>query len=440
VKKKFVVAGLLATALVSQGAQAKTLEDVLKEKGVITEEDFKTVTKSRPLDYKLGKGFTFNSPDQKFSLSLGARFQGRYTFTDKDDANGSVQDVSELRVRRMKVFMSGHAFSKDLTYKLQVNFADAATGSNGTSKLLEDALMNYKFLNEAQVQVGQDKVPFARQELTSSGAQQFVDRSNATDTFKPARDTGVMFHGKAMDSLLAYNLGWYGGVGQNVLRSNNNNALAARVAVNPFGDMPYSEADLDHSEKPLVSVGANYFMDTLKATRTAAVADDPATVANESKAASTALETNNLSFAGSNGWLGRSANLNKFTTTEKIDVDALGFDAAFKWMGLSAQGEYFWGQATGQKSDTKVRAHGYYAQAGYFIIPKHLETAFRYSYVDPNRDVVNDLQTELQGAVSYYFSKHNLKLQGDVTSIHKQVSGKPATDDMQYRLQAQIIF
>jgi phosphate-selective porin OprO/OprP len=208
------------------------------------------------------------------------------------------------------------------------------------------------------------------------------------------------------------------------VRASNNNAFAARIAVNPLGDMPYSEADLDHSKKPLVSFGANYFMDTLKATRTA----------------STALETNNLSFAGSSGWLGRSANLNRFTTTEKIDTDNLGFDAAFKWMGFSAQSEYFLGQATGQDTDAKLRAHGYYAQAGYFIIPKHLETAIRYSYVDPNRDVANDLQSEIQGAVSYYFSKHNLKIQGDVSNIHKQDGASKPTDDMQFRLQAQIIF
>lgn len=43
------------------------------------------------------------------------------------------------------------------------------------------------------------------------------------------------------------------------------------------------------------------------------------------------------------------------------------------------------------------------------------------------------------GAISYYFNKHNLKLQGDVANIHTQTSTKP-TDDMQYRVQLQLIF
>lgn len=417
--RRIVAVGLLAIAVVGQNAFAKSLEDVLKEKGVISEADYKEIVKVKPLDYKAGKGFTFLSQDEKFQLSLGARLQARYSFFDKDDVNGPAQDVSELRVRRMKMWLSGHAYTKDLTYKVQVNFTEG-----GSSKLLEDAVLNYSFMKEAQIQVGQDKVPFARQELTSSGAQQFVDRSHATDTFKPGRDIGVMLHGKVLDSLFAYNLGWYGGVGQSTLRTTNDNAMAARIAINPLGDMSYSEADLDQSAKPLVSIGASYFMDTLKATRSGTA---------------TAIETNNLSFAGSNGWLGKG--VGTFTQTEKIDIDSIGVDAAFKWMGLSAQSEYFMGQATGQQTDQKLRAHGFYAQAGYFIIPKHLEAAVRYSYVDPNRDRSQDLQAEVQGAVSYYFSKHNLKLQGDVTNIHKQnVVGKADADDMQYRLQAQLIF
>lgn len=46
-KKKIAAVGLLAIALAAQSASAKTLEDVLKEKGVITEEDYKEVTKAQ---------------------------------------------------------------------------------------------------------------------------------------------------------------------------------------------------------------------------------------------------------------------------------------------------------------------------------------------------------------------------------------------------------
>ena len=76
--KRVVMMAAAAGIILSNGTTfAKTLEDVLKEKGVITEADYKEVTKSKPFDYKLGKGFTFTSPDEKFKLTIGGRLQYR---------------------------------------------------------------------------------------------------------------------------------------------------------------------------------------------------------------------------------------------------------------------------------------------------------------------------------------------------------------------------
>src|SRR5919109_2779963 len=130
-KMKVVTVALLAAACAAQGAGAKTLEDVLKEKDVITEEDYKEVTRSRPVDYRLGKGFTLTSPDEKFQLTLGGRLQARYTFTDLDD-NSNSTDSSKWEVRRMKFIMQGYAYSKDLTYLLQVDFVNG-----GSSRILD---------------------------------------------------------------------------------------------------------------------------------------------------------------------------------------------------------------------------------------------------------------------------------------------------------------
>ena len=49
-------------------------------------------------------------------------------------------------------------------------------------------------------------------------------------------------------------------------------------------------------------------------------------------------------------------------------------------------------------------------------------------------------KTEIQGAVSWYFYDHNLKLQADYSNIHKQVSTNTSTDDKQVRVQAQVVF
>jgi phosphate-selective porin OprO/OprP len=408
VKKKFVAAGaaLLATAFIGQTVSAKTLEDVLKEKGVITEADYKEVQKSSPLHYKIGKGFTLMSDDEKFALSIGARIQVRYTFFDNDNA----ADVSQWRIRRAKFWLQGHAYTKDLTYKLQVNLPDA-----NSFKFVEDAWMKYRFScfdHAANLELGQDKVPYSRQELISSGAQEFVDRSFVTDLFKPAFDTGAMFFGNVAKGLFDYNVGWFGGAGQSTLNTTNNNAFAARLVLNPLGPMAYSEGDLDNTSPPLFSVGADYYRNTF-----------------------TKGQTNNVNFYTSSGWMNNGA---KFATGEKILTNTASADLAFKWRGASVQGEYFWGNADG---NTYVQtAQGYYAQAGYFIIPKHFQAAFRYNHADPDRAVSNNSRTETQGALSYYFVKHDLKLQADITGIHQQQTAGGATDGMQYRVQAQIIF
>jgi phosphate-selective porin OprO and OprP len=422
-KRLVFAAGVLAFLLMCQAGFAKTLEVVLKEKGVITEADFKEVTPAKPVAYQIGKGFTFTSPDARFQLSLGGRGQFQYQYLDRDDVNGPAQEVSVWKIRRFKVYMGGYAFTKDLTYRVQADLA-----KSGTAQMLDDAWINYRFIDAAQLQAGQFKMPFARGELTSDGALQFVDRANAVDAFKPSYDIGAMVQGSAAGGKFAYNAGLFNGTGQSGTRTNNSGAWAARIVFNPFGEMKYSEADLENTPKPLLSVGANYFANTLKRNGNATFLD---------------TTTSTPPYAGTSGWLGKVASTTAvFDNTEKVDIGTYGFDMAFKWLGLSVQGEYFGGKAEGKTNGPTVHSRGYYAQVGYFLLPKHLEVAARYSCVDPNRDKSQDLQVEVTGGVSYYFEGHNLKIQGDYTNIHTQLAtaGKQPTDDKQMRVQAQVAF
>ena len=421
-KREIIAATGVVALCLCHSAGAKTLEEVLKEKGVITEADYKEITAVKPISYKPGKGFTFSSDDEKFRLSLGGRIQARYTYTDLEVDGGKTPDTSKWEVRRMKLWLTGNAYSKDLTYLFQADFTQG-----GSSKLLEHAYLNYRLRDEVQILAGQTKVPFGRQWLNSSGSQQFVDRSVVSDAFRPGYDTGVKLSGDIRKGLVTYDLGLYGGAGQSTTRSSDESAYAARVTVNPFGKMAYAESDLDNSAKPLLSLGGNYYGNALAATYKAASGTTPA---------STTLESNAVTLAGTSGWLGKG--IKNFKRSEKIDVNNFGLDAAFKWHGASAQAEYLLGQADGRTSDTTLRAQGFYAQAGYCLIPKKLEAAVRYGYFDPNRSKQSDLISETSGAVSYYFDTHNLKLQGDVTNIHDQSKAK--SDDLVYRLQAQVTF
>ena len=397
-KRTMVAAGLLAALAAGQNVDAKSLEDVLKEKGVITEADYKEVTKSKPMDYKLGKGFTFTSADEKFQLSLGGRMQFRYTFMDNDSGN----DTSQFDAKRVRVVLQGYAYSKDLTYKLEIDPRQLAqSSSDSTRGGLVDAFMNYKVMDELQFLVGQTKVKYAYSNIQSDSALMFVDRVPWIGSFAPGYELGAFAYGKFAGGLVDYALSGTNGDGQTNAASTNHNAFAARVGFSPLGAMSNDEPDLAISKKPLFTVGANYYYNNLNAGE-------------------------NTSAYGT-AWNGYS------------DLQNFGFDAHFKWMGIALQGEALYAQGDNKTTDAGKRALGWYTQLGYNITPK-IGVALRYSQYDKDRAKSGDLQSEQIGAVSYYFDKHNLKVQADVGNIHKQTGAVTRTDDMQYRVQAQLVF
>jgi hypothetical protein len=102
------------------------------------------------------------------NLTIGGYLQPRYSLAQKDDDNPTPTqrlDISEFRVRRAKLVLTGFAFSKNLTYKLQAELTQG-----GSQRLLEDVWSNYKVVEELQLRAGQDKVPFSRQWLVSAWA------------------------------------------------------------------------------------------------------------------------------------------------------------------------------------------------------------------------------------------------------------------------------
>ena len=102
---------------------------------------------------------------------------------------------------------------------------------------------------------------------------------------------------------------------------------------------------------------------------------------------------------------------------------------AFKWRGLSLQHEWHWKEIKdrdrGQGAVTintqtgvkrTVQMMGSYVQGGYFphyaipVIPKPLEVAFRYAFVDPDVDENNDTNHEYTVAFNWFFAGHRNKL------------------------------
>ena len=68
-------------------------------------------------------------------------------------------------------------------------------------------------MGKFRVVFGQFKVPFGRQEMTSSGNQQFVDRSLVSDEYERGRDIGVSVQGAVWNNKIEYRVGMFNGNG-----------------------------------------------------------------------------------------------------------------------------------------------------------------------------------------------------------------------------------
>ena len=372
-----------------------------------TEEGKKTVADASPAKikagYKVGKGFYLETLDDKFKLYIYNRTQVRYTFANNDRG----EDTSSFRIRRQRVKFAGNAFTKDLTYKVEWDLA----ANTGTGKLL-DVYTNYKIEDWLQLRGGQYKVPFNRQELTSSAELQFMDRSVADDAFNLSRDIGVMLHSKFKEGLFEYYLAVMSGAGENQTTNSNNEFLyAARVAVNPLGDFDsYSEPDLEYEETPKLALGAAYAWN------------------NGSKMfVSNAIRTFN-----------RAITLRLFTTDLKL-----------KWRGFSLLGDFYWRDVTAHSGESLFRqgsnkGYGYTAQAGYFVplpyVSKHLEVAGRYAFVNPDTRNQDDTEREISGGLNWYLFGNEHKFQADVKRVTRERNSPDDLSDTEFQLQYQLIF
>jgi phosphate-selective porin OprO and OprP len=372
-------------------------------------------------------------------LEISNRVQGRYTQEFPDDTitlpgtGGPGDTKGSFRIRRAKFKLEGWFWAPPevapwlppgappsprtmprLSYEVQLNWAavSANVGAQpaNVGAILEDASIAWdpQGMGKFRVVFGQYKVPFGRQQMISSGNQQFVDRSLVSDEFLRGRDIGVSVQGAVWSNKLEYRVGMFNGNG--LTRPSNDNdkfQYNARLMWQPNGNQVlaqrawvsgalYSEADFESTTVPLYAFGLNY-------------------------------EHNDF---------------HRTTTGNDLKSDAVGIDGVFKYKGIFATGEYFWRERTPETGDS-FNADGYYLQAGVMLNRlRTWEAAFRYGDREVSSLLGNDDITEVRGGISYYYRRHTLKFQLDFgrlqTGLGATTGGKRRDNEL--RLQSQFIF
>jgi phosphate-selective porin OprO/OprP len=264
-------------------------------------------------------------------------------------------------IRRARVDLKG-SVTPYFSYRLQVDFA-------GVPKLI-DGYGEIKLADYFSITAGQFKIPFSMENLTSSNKLEMIDRSQVVEALvartkdvignQNGRDIGVQIGGTFLkvnnSPVIEYRIGVFNGSGINVAdTANNAKDISGRLIFTPIKGF---------------SFGGDYYKGWDKA-----IKPDVA---------------------------GKSQTRNR-----------VGAEASYVVGNISLRGEYISGE------DGKTKRAGWYAQAGYFVIPQKLEVLAKYDVYDPNTATGNNLSTNYVFGGNYNFSSWS-RLQAFYTIRHEQ--------------------
>ncbi|HMV43318.1 MAG TPA: porin, partial [Leptospiraceae bacterium] len=144
-------------------------------------------TPNASVDTRLGRGLYVKTEDSQFTMQMRARIQARYTYQAVSEDSKSDQEGAEIR--RLRLVTRGNIYGKEWTYYIQLGVANQDMETRPIP--LRDAVINYNKWSDFRISMGQMKVPFNRQRLTSSSALQMVDRSIVNSELNLDRNIGI---------------------------------------------------------------------------------------------------------------------------------------------------------------------------------------------------------------------------------------------------------
>jgi phosphate-selective porin len=162
---------------------------------------------------------SFKNTFQKKYFNIGLQLQTTGDYQAERVTSG--KNGFNLLNARLKIYGE---FDEGFGYYLQTNFV--------STKAVLDAFVYHKFSDLLRVDVGQYRVPYSYEYLTSAAALDFVNRSQVASTLSPKRQIGVTLRSN-FTSELNLAAGIYNGNGTNTTNDNNFFMYVARLAYAP---------------------------------------------------------------------------------------------------------------------------------------------------------------------------------------------------------------
>lgn len=161
------------------------------------------------------------------------RVQGDYLLWNNDDE--PIDDRFSWGSRRIGV--NGELFNR-VQFQVERAFQD----DDDDDTPWRDVYVDVRINRALQIRGGRFKLPFSLERNTSRDELDFIQRASAVRALSPARDTGVMVHGRVADRKVAYEAGIFQHADGFDLTDDPNSwsslgaTLAGRVTVSPIRD------------------------------------------------------------------------------------------------------------------------------------------------------------------------------------------------------------
>ncbi|MDB5154873.1 MAG: hypothetical protein JWR54_3624 [Mucilaginibacter sp.] len=345
-KRILLILTILFSAVVSKAQSNDELLNLLIKKNVLSQQEADSLRSDLALKEQQKRD---KEKENQHNISIGSRalqisglVQARYQGFEQTGVNNSFD------LHRARLDAKGN-ITDQWSYEVYTEFA-------ATTKLL-DAYTAYQIADYLKFTAGQFKIPFSYESLTSDSQLEFIDRSQVIEALagrskdvignQNGRDIGAQVSGSFVKLnnryLFDYTFGVFNGAGYGVTTDNNNHKdIAARLGLHPIKGLDFGGSLYSGEDIPLATTKV----------------PNPVTQAR-----------------------------NRY-----------GIDGRYVTGPLSITAEYAHG------TDGSIHRDGWYAQAGYFIIPK-IQLVAKYDTYDPNKVVTTDRTKIYTGGFNFVFNK-----------------------------------
>ena len=440
-------------------ARTEQMKQQIRE--VLGEAQFREQLMTSTLQAGYDNGFFIRSTDDNFMMKFNGLMQFRWTYYATRTHNRYLvpgfrrSDRAGFDINRARFRISGHAYSKDLTYLFEF---DSSSPQSYNTRLMY-GWVNYRVMDEFQVKAGIFRLASTRADFGSIASMQFVDYPTMNAVFGLGSGLGVRLWGDCGDGQFQYYLdivNTLNNPGTQTITNDetlytvghdNNPAIVFRTVwaimgghcLHPDDEGNYTApCDLAVHDEPAWNLGFHYAFN------------------EDWHDGSLALPYPRTTFFRPGGF--------GLTSSDGMQMHQFGFDTGFKYQGFSLTAEYVmrildvrnaasapfspWFLATGDDSTTAQ--HGAYVQCGYLLpIPgfeRKFEVVGRVGGVSTLANKTEGTWT-YAGGLNYYIDGHRVKLQTDLTYVPEAPISSPVyslanvnDDALIWRVQFQLAF